>query len=96
MSKLKNRFLLEADNFSKFTGEITGKIIKGILPILYPYTNSPLCEADKCFDHIPIYYQDGVMYIDTKTGQIFNYATHISCDNNPEKVKALDLDTDKN
>ena len=36
-----------------------------------------LCESDKSFDHIPIYYQDTVMFIDPSTKQAFDYATPI-------------------
>ena len=56
---------------------------------------SPQYEADKRFVRIPLYYQGFVRYIDSKTGQIFNYATPMSCDNNPQNVIALDPDTDK-
>ena len=33
------------------------------------------------------------MYIDPKTKEIFNYATPISCEINPQNVVALDLDS---
>ena len=45
-----------------------------------PQFLSFLYEADKCFDHIPIYYKDTVMYIDPRTRQTFNYVTPISCE----------------
>ena len=48
-------------------------------------------EGDNCFDRIPIYYQDIVMYIDPITRQTFYYATPLSCDKNPQKVIALDF-----
>ena len=32
----------------------------------------PLHRADECFDCIPVYYQDSVMYIDPKRRQNFN------------------------
>ena len=38
----------------------------------FPQFTSPLYEADKCFDHIPTYYQDTVMHFDPITRQIFN------------------------
>ena len=57
---------------------------------------SRLPEADKYFDRIPIYYQDTVIYLDPIRAQTFNYASPISCDNNPQKVIALDLDTVEN
>ena len=56
---------------------------------------SPLYEADKCFDHIPIYYQDAVMYIDPKTRQNFIFASPIYCDNNPQIVLSSVFDTDE-
>ena len=38
---------------------------------------------------------DTVMFIDPIIGQAFNYATGLSCDNNPQYVIALHLDNDK-
>ena len=35
------------------------------------------------------------MYIGQKGRQVFNYATTKSCDNNPQNVIALDLDSDE-
>ena len=68
--------------------------VKGSISCLYdcPQILSPLYEADKCFDCIPMYYQDTVMHIDAITRQTFIYATPISCDNNPRYVKAVDAD----
>ena len=55
-----------------------------------------LYEIDKSFDCIPIYYQDIVMCIDTKTRQISNYAIPITCSNFLQKIFALDPDHDWN
>ena len=60
-----------------------------------PQFPSHLHEAESCFNRIPIYYQDTVMYIDPITRQTSNYATPISCDNNPQNVIDLDLHTDE-
>ena len=35
------------------------------------------------------------MYVDPITCQIFEYANQIPCENNPQNVIALDLDTDQ-
>ena len=71
--------------------------VEGSTAWLYdcPHFLSPLYEGDKCFDRIPIYYRDTVMFIDPITRQTFNYATPISCDNNPQNVIALDPDLDE-
>ena len=58
----------------------------------FPQLLSPLYEVHKCFDRKPIYYQDTVMYIDPIKRQIFDCATPIPCDNNPQNVITLDLD----
>ena len=50
-----------------------------------PQFLSPLYEADKCFNHVPIYYQDAIMYIHPNTRLTFNYATPMSCDTNLRK-----------
>ena len=60
-----------------------------------PQFLSPVYEADNGFDIIAIYYQDTVKYIDLITRNTFNYASPISWDNNPQKVIALDLDTNE-
>ena len=60
-----------------------------------PQFLSPLCEADTCVDRIPINYQDTVVYFVPITRQTSEYETPISCDNNQQKVIALDLDSDE-
>ena len=35
------------------------------------------------------------MYIDPRTSQTFNHASTVSCDNNPQNVKVIDLDTNE-
>ena len=62
-------------------------IVLNIVPSLY--------ETDKNFDRIPLYNQDTVMYIRPITREIFKNATPISCDNTPQNVIALDLDTNE-
>ena len=57
-----------------------------------PQFLSPLFEADKCFDRVPIRYQNSVVNNDPITRQTLNYATPLSCDSNPQNVIALDLD----
>ena len=46
---------------------------------------SPLYIADCCFDRIPIHFKDTLMYVDPITRQTYDYATPITCDNNPKK-----------
>ena len=58
----------------------------------FPQSFSPLREADKLFDRIPIYNQDTLLCINPITRQSFNYAIHLSCDNNPRKISTLDPD----
>ena len=60
-----------------------------------PQFFSPPYETDNCFDRIAKCYQDTVMHIDPITRKIFDYATHLSCDNSPQIVIALDPDHDE-
>ena len=53
-----------------------------------------LSQVDKCFDHIPVYYQDTREYIDPMTSQTFDFATPMSC-KKPQNVIALDPDDDE-
>ena len=55
---------------------------------------SPLYKADRCFDRIPIHFEDILMYLDPITRQTFDYATPIACYNNPKNIIELDPDTD--
>ena len=50
----------------------------------------------ECFDRMPIYYQDTAMYIDPITRQLLIMQPLCpSCENNPENIIALGLDTDE-
>ena len=55
---------------------------------------SPLYIADRCFDRIPIHFEDTLMYVDPITRQTYDYATPITCDNNPKNIIELDPDSD--
>ena len=70
--------------------------VEGSTAWLYdcPHFVSPLYKADKCFDRIPIYYRETIMYVDPTTRQTFNYATPIECGNNPQNIIELDPDSD--
>ena len=70
--------------------------VEGSTAWLYdcPQYLSPLYKSDQCFDRIPIYYKDTVMYVHPITRQTFNYATPIQCDNNPQNIIELDPDSD--
>ena len=55
---------------------------------------STLYKADRCFGRIPIHYKDTLMCVDPNTRQTYDYATPISCDNNPRNFLELDPDSD--
>ena len=59
-----------------------------------PHFLSPLYKADRCFDRIPIHFKDTLMYVDPITRQTYDYATPITCDNNPRNNIELDPDSD--
>ena len=54
----------------------------------------PLYIADRCFDRIPIHFKDTLMYVDPITRQTYDYATPLTCDNNPNNIIELDPDSD--
>ena len=51
-------------------------------------------NADRCFDRIPIHFKVTLMYVDPITRQTYDYATPITCDNNPRNLIELDPDSD--
>ena len=59
-----------------------------------PHFRSPLYKADRCFDRIPIHFKDTLIYVDPITRQTYDYATPITCDNNPKNIIELDPDSD--
>ena len=71
--------------------------VEGSTSWLYdcPQFLSPLIEADKSFDRIPLYYQDIEMYIDPTAKPLFIYAPSISFDNSPKNIITLDPDNDE-
>ena len=80
---------------------LTGKrsnflYVEGSTAWLYdcPHFLSPLYKADRCFDRIPIHFKDTLMYVDPITRQTYDYATPITCDNNPRNIIELDPDSD--
>ena len=70
--------------------------VEGSTAWLYgcPHFLSPLYKADRCFDRIPIHFKDTLMYVDPITRQTYDYATPITCDNNPRNNIELDPDSD--
>ena len=70
--------------------------VEGSTAWLYdcPHFLSPLYKADRCFDRIPMHFKDTLMYVDPITRQTYDYATPITCDNNPRNIIELDLDSD--
>ena len=70
--------------------------VEGFIAWLYdcPHFLSPLYIADRCFYRIPIHFKDTLMYVDPITRQTYDYATPITCDNNPNNIIELDPDSD--
>ena len=70
--------------------------VEGSTAWLYdcPHFLSPFYKADRCFDRIPIHFKDTLMYVDPITRQIYDYATPITCYNNPRNNIELDSDSD--
>ena len=58
-----------------------------------PHLLSPLNFTDRCFDRIPIHLKDTLMCVDPITRQTFDYATPITCENNPRNIIELDPDS---
>ena len=57
MSKLKICFWTESDDFFKTSGKYTEKLIKGILPTVFIYTNSPLGNTTLILSRLEIFQQ---------------------------------------
>ena len=70
--------------------------VEGSTAWLYdsPHFLSHLFKADRCFDCSPIHFEDTLMYVDPITRQTYDYATPITCDNNPRNIIELDPDSD--
>ena len=56
---------------------------------------STLYEANKCFDHMALFYQDPVMFIEPITRKTFKCSTPLSYVKNPQNGTALDPDIDE-
>ena len=70
--------------------------VEGSTAWLYdcPHFLSSLYKADRCFDRIPIHFKDTLTYVDPITRLTYDYATPITCDNNPRNIIELDPDSD--
>ena len=70
--------------------------VEGSTAWLYdcPQFLSPLYIFDRCFDRIPIHFKDTLMNVDPITRQTSDYATPITCENNPKNIIELDPDSD--
>ena len=70
--------------------------VEGSTAWLYdcPHFLSPLYITDRCFDRDPTHFKDTLMYVDPITRQTFDYATPITCENNPKNIIELDPDSD--
>ena len=70
--------------------------VEGSTAWLYdcPLFLSPLYEADRCFDRIPIHFKDTLMCADPITRQTYDYATPITCDSIPRNIIKLEPDSD--
>ena len=69
--------------------------VEGSTAWLYdcPHFLFPLYKADRCFDRIPLHFKDTI----TSTllpDYAYDYATPITCDNNPRNIIELDPDSD--
>ena len=58
-----------------------------------PHLLSPLYTDDRCFDCIPIHFNDTLMYVDPITKQTYDYATPIACENVSRNIIELILDS---
>ena len=59
-----------------------------------PHFLSPLYITDRCFDKIPIHFEDTLMYVDPITRQTFDYATAITCEKTLKNIIEHDPDSD--
>ena len=53
-----------------------------------------LFKTDRCFDRIRIHFKDTLVYVDPITRQTYDFATPITCDNDPRNIIELDPDSD--
>ena len=51
--------------------------------------------AEQCYDKVPVYYRDTVMYVDPISRQTFEYGNQIPYESNPQNVISLDPDTNQ-
>ena len=51
-------------------------------------------KADRFFDRIPIHFKNILMYVDPITRQTYDYAAPITCNDNPQNIIELDLNSD--
>ena len=56
-----------------------------------PEFYSPLYVSDKCFDKIPILYQNEIKFVEPITRQTFSFASEIPCSKNTAKSFQLDI-----
>ena len=70
--------------------------VEGSTSWLYdcPHFLSPLYKADRCFDRKIIHFKDTLMNVDPITRQTYDYATPITCNNNPTSIIELDPNYD--
>ena len=60
-----------------------------------PKKLSPLKVLDRCFDRIPIFYEDRTMFVDPITRQTFPIANEIKCSGGYQNAFQLDVDDEK-
>ena len=60
-----------------------------------PKKNSPLKVLERCYDRIPIHYNDRTMFVDPITRQTFPFANKVKCVGGYKNAYQLDLDNEK-
>ena len=60
-----------------------------------PKKNSPLKVLERCYDRIPIHYNDRTKFVDPITRQTFPFANEVKCVGGYKNAYQLDLDNEK-
>ena len=67
--------------------------VKGFAAWLYecrPFL-LPLYKIARCLNRMPIHYKDTLMYFDPITQRMYDCATPLPCDNNPQKIIVMSI-----
>ena len=100
-NQLLTKLALSVQNHSLAGFLLTGNrsnflYVEGSTAWLYdcPHFLSPLYKANRCFDRIPLHFEDTPVYNNPITRQTYDYATPIARDKNQENNFELDPDPD--